>query len=351
VEGVRIALVSTPYLPVPPRGYGGTELVLHALAVALHRRGHAVTVFATGDSRVPGLRALAPRASWPPDPWDEVVHCRVAAEAIAAGTFDVVHAHAPALLAFADRFAPPVVYTMHHAADAALARLYAAVPPAALVAISARQAALAQPTPDAVVHHGLDPAMYPRCGAGGDLALFLGRLAWAKGPDLALAAARRAGLPAVVAGALHADGAPPGWATEVLAPALREPGVTWRRSVRLAWKRALLARARALVAPHRWEEPFGLAIIEALLAGCPVITAPRGAPPELVEPGVDGFVVDGVEAMAEALRAAASLDRRAIQGRARRRFSADRMAAQYCDVYAAAIAGRRAVTGEGAWTA
>ena len=92
--------MSTPYVPVPPRGYGGTELVVHALALALGRLGHAVTVFATGDSRVPGLEAHFPRAVWPPDPWTELLHCRAAAAAIAGGGFDVVHGHAPALLAY-----------------------------------------------------------------------------------------------------------------------------------------------------------------------------------------------------------------------------------------------------------
>lgn len=351
-EEVRIAVVSTPFVPVPPRGYGGTELVVAALVGALRRLGHDVTVFAPGDSAVPGLRACFPRAVWPPDPYAELLHCRAAAAEIARGGYDVVHGHAPALLAFAGDLAVPVIHTLHHAADDALARFYAAAPPAVRVAISARQAALAHPAPHAVVHHGLDPELYPDCGPGGDLAFFLGRLSWAKGPDLAIAAARRAGLPVLVAGAPHEDGAPPGWAEEVLAPALRAPGVGWRRRVGLAGKRRLFARARALVAPLRWEEPFGLALVEALLAGCPVVAAPRGAVPEIVEPGVDGFLAEGVEETAEALQAAARLDRRVIQARARRRFSAARMAAEYVAIYRAAAGGARAAAAaaEGAWT-
>ena len=129
--------------------------------------GHEVTVFATGDSQVPRLRARFSRPVWPPDPYAELVHCRAAALEIARGRFDVVHAHVPALLAFADELEAPVVYTVHHAADAALARYYAEVPPIVRVAISARQAALALAPSHAVVHHGLDPAMYPDCGPGG----------------------------------------------------------------------------------------------------------------------------------------------------------------------------------------
>ncbi len=350
---MRIALVSTPFVPVPPPGYGGTELVVHVLARALGRSGHEVTVFATGDSRAPRVRSFFERAVWPPDPYAELLHCRAAAREIARGRFDVVHAHVPAMLAFADELGTPLVYTVHHENDAALARYYAAVrAPVWRVAISVRQASLASPPVQAVVHHGLEPAMYPRCGPGGDVAFFLGRLSWVKAPDIAIEAARRAGLRIVVAGEVHPDEAPPGWAEQVLAPALRCPNVIRVRCAELADKRRLFARARALLVPLRWEEPFGLVMIEALLAGCPVIAQARGAAPEIVAHGLDGFLVHGAEEMAEALARAAPLDRRAIQARARVRFGADRMAARYVAVYRAAGARGRApsAAGEGEWT-
>jgi len=350
---VRIALVSTPFVPLPPPAYGGTELVVDALVRALGRGGHEVTVFATGDSRAPRLHSVFPRAVWPPDPYAELVHCRAAAREIARGRFDVVHSHAPAMLAFADDLRAPLVYTIHHAADAALARYYEAVPPSVRrVAISARQASLVLPAPHAVVHHGLEPSMYPDVGPGGDFAFFLGRLSWVKAPDVALEAARRAGLPIVVAGSPHAgDDAPPRWREDVLAPALGAPGVTWLPTVDLEAKRRLFAAARGLLVPLRWEEPFGLVMIEALLAGCPVIASARGAAPEIVVHGEDGFLVSDAE-MADALDAARALDREAIQARARRRFSADRMAREYVSVYRAAGARGRAthVAAEGEWT-
>ena len=347
--------MSTPFVAVPPPSYGGTELVVDALARALRRARHDVVVFATGDSRLAGVRARFARAVWPPDPYAELLHCRFAADEIAAGGFDVVHAHAPAMLAFGDALAAPIVYTIHHVADPALGRYYLAAPPALHVAISERQAELARRRADAVVHHGLAPSMYPACGPGGDTAFFLGRLSWVKGPELAIEAARRAGLPIVVAGRAHADGAPPGWEEEVLAPALRAKDVVWVERADLAAKRRLFATSRALLAPLRWEEPFGLVMIEALLAGCPVVAAPLGAAPEIVEHGRDGFLADDVAGMAEALRRATALDRRAIQARARARFSADRMAAEYVALYRAAIERRRGAAagvedGEGGWT-
>lgn len=337
---MRIALVSTPFVAVPPPGYGGTELVVSALAVALRRAGHEVTVFTTGDSTLPSVQALFERAVWPPNPYLEMLHCRFAQREIARGGFDVVHAHAPAMVAFADEVDIPMVYTIHHAPDPALARFYAVSPAVYPVAISARQASLlATPVAD-VVHHGLDVDAYPSCGAGGDAAFFLGRLAWCKGPDLAIEAAARAGLRIVVAGKPHFDGGPPHWAEETLARALRKPHVEWIHEVDLVAKRKLFAGARALLAPIRWEEPFGLVLIEALLAGCPVVAFSLGAAPEIVEEGQTGFLVRDVGEMAEALRRAADLDRARIQARARRRFSAERMASDYLRTYLDAIEGR-----------
>jgi glycosyltransferase involved in cell wall biosynthesis len=138
----------------------------------------------------------------------------------------------------------------------------------------------------------------------------------------------------------------------VLFPALAEPHVRWEQQGDLQRKRRLFARSRALLAPLRWEEPFGLVLIEAMLAGCPAIAFPRGAAPEIVEDGVTGFLVDDVAGMATALRRAGTLDRRRIQARARARFSADRMARDYLAIYEAAAAGWSAgqVAGEQGWS-
>jgi glycosyltransferase involved in cell wall biosynthesis len=198
--------------------------------------------------------------------------------------------------------------------------------------------------------------MYPGCGPGGNAVLFLGRLAWVKAPELAVEAARRAGLRIVVAGRTHvADEAPTGWREEVLEPALRAPGVSWLARADLSMKRRLFARSRALAVPLRWEEPFGLVMIEAMLAGCPVVAERLGAAPEIVEHGETGFLVSGVDEMADALHRVGALDRPAIQARARRRFSAERMAAEYAAIYRAVVresAGLdvRAGAGEDGWT-
>ncbi|HYG69404.1 MAG TPA: glycosyltransferase, partial [Anaeromyxobacteraceae bacterium] len=172
-------------------------------------------------------------------------------------------------------------------------------------------------------------------------------------------AARRAGVRVIVAGNVHDNDGPSGWDAEVLRPALREPHVRWITEADLSRKRRLFARARALLVPIRWEEPFGLVMIEAMLAGCPVIAYARGAAPEIVEDGRTGWLVDDVDAMAEALRRLRGFDRAACRARAIERFSSDRMARDYLAVYRAAALGvspgrRRGVARpaveDGGWT-
>jgi glycosyltransferase involved in cell wall biosynthesis len=339
---VRIALVSTPFVAVPPRTYGGTELVVHELAHGLARAGHEVTLFATGDSAAEDLRFLFRRAIWPPDPYLELLHCAHAARSIRAGSFDVIHAHSPAMLAFAEELGAPLVYTLHHARDERLSRFYAERPSVRFVAISRRQAELEPGLASEVVHHGLDPARYLPLAVHASArpyAFFLGRLSWCKGPELAVEAASRAGLELLVAGKPHGGDSPPNWEEQVLRPALASPGVHWVGEADLAAKRRAFSGARALLVPIRWEEPFGLVLIEAMLAGCPVVAFPRGSAPELVEDGVTGLLVEDAREMAAALVRLERFDRAACRRRAVERFSSERMTRDYLAVYERAARG------------
>jgi len=334
---VRIALVSTPFAAVPPRGYGGTELVVHELARGLSAAGHQVTLFATGDSLGPDVRWLFERPVWPPEEQAELRHCAAAAVAIARERFDVVHVHAPAMLALADGLGAPVVYTLHHARDERLTRRYARRTEVAYVAISSRQAALEPELACQVVHHGLDPSRHPPGDGRRDDAVFLGRLSPCKGPEVAIEAARAAGVPIRLAGEVHPADATPAW-TRRLRAALELPRVEHVGAVGGARKLELLGGARALLMPIRWEEPFGLVMIEAMLCGTPVIAFPRGAAPEIVDEGLTGFLVDGPQEMADVLGQLDGFDRVTCRRRAVARFGAARMVREYERVYRQAAA-------------
>jgi glycosyltransferase involved in cell wall biosynthesis len=333
-------MISTPFVSVPPTGYGGTELIVSELVNGLVARGHHVTLFATGDSRAAcEVRWRFARPRWPPDPYPELDHVAWAVESVIGdhARYDVVHSHAAAALAFSALVESPMVYTVHHQRETRLLPLYTRSP-AHFIAISERQRELAPELNGAeVIHHGLSVDRYP-LGPGGGPALFLGRLAREKGVHAAIDAAAAAEVPLVIAGRPH----PPDLAyhqAEVV-PRLQLSGVAAIGVVGGARKLELLGRASALLFPIDWDEPFGLVMIEAMLSGTPVLAFPRGAVPEVVEEGITGFLCDDVEQMADRLRllARGSFDRARCRARARARFSAVRMVEEHLALY------RRVVT-------
>lgn len=326
---MRIAMVSTPFLAVPPKDYGGTELVVHELVDGLVDRGHAVTLFATGDSTTRAeLRSLYPQAHWPPHPLADLNHLTWAMRGAAAGRFDVVHVHSAVGLAVS-RLLPDlrVVYTLHHARDEQLSAFYRYYRDVQYIAISEDQRSREVPLPNCeVIHHGLDPAYFECVDRPGDYVAFVGRLARVKGPHTAIDAAGRAGVPIRVAGEVHEVDSEFG-EREVM-PRLTLPHVAFLGKIGPARKAPLLRDARALLAPIEWNEPFGLILIEAMLSGCPVVAYPRGSVPELIEPGLTGFIVQDEDELVEAIRPGGVLDtfdRRRCRARAAARFGRDRM--------------------------
>ncbi|HEY2897546.1 MAG TPA: glycosyltransferase, partial [Gemmatimonadaceae bacterium] len=263
---MRIALISTPFLAVPPRRYGGTELIVYELAEGLVRRGHDVELFATGDSRTSAdLRFLYADAQWPPQMLPDLNHASWAMQQVVEeGPFDIIHAHSAVALA-CSRFAPsaPMVYTIHHVRDEQLSAFYRYYADPQYIAISEDQRRREVPLPHIhVIHHGLDPAKYQYTPSpSGDYLCFIGRFAEIKGPHTAIDAARRVGLPIRVAGEVH----PPDqrWANIELEHRLRQEHVSNLGAIGQTAKAALLSQARALLAPVEWNEPFGLVLIEA----------------------------------------------------------------------------------------
>jgi len=336
---MRIAFISTPFLAMPPRLYGGTELVVHELCEGLVASGHDVVLFATGDSRTNAeLRSLYLEPQWPPEMLSDLNHVSWAMQQVADdGRFDLIHAHSAVALA-CGRLLPtvPLVYTIHHERDERLSAFYRHCQEVNYVAISNDQRRREIPLDHVeVIHHGLDPANYewsPR--AAGDHVAFVGRFSRVKGPHSAIEAARRAGVPLLIAGEIH----PPdeSWASAELRHRLNESHVSYLGSIGLEEKRPLLRDARALLMPIEWNEPFGLIIIEAMLSGCPVVAFGRGSVPELVETGVTGFVARNIDEMAALIRPRGPVDdfnRERCRQRAALRFSRARMVADHVAMY------------------
>lgn len=334
---MRIAMVSTPFVAVPPNGYGGTELVIYELVEGLVERGHEVVLFATGDSRTSGeLRFRYPAAEWPPHPVTDLDHVSWALEQVRDEPFDLVHVHSSCGIALHRIMAGvPLAYTIHHDREPRLSRFYASFPDPYYVAISRAQAEREVPLRRLeVIHHGLSPDRFECTDHPGDHLAFIGRFAPVKGPHTAIDVAERVGLAIHVAGEIHDEDRSFG-EQEVL-PRLEKPHVTFLGAIGMQAKVPFYRDARALLAPIEWDEPFGLVLIEAMLSGCPVVAYPRGSVPELVEPGVTGFIVQdaaGLEAIVERGGPLERFDRAGCRERAIQRFGRDRMVTAHERLY------------------
>jgi glycosyltransferase involved in cell wall biosynthesis len=334
---MRIAMISTPFVSVPPKGYGGTELVVHELVEGLVVRGHEVTLFATWDSKSSAeLRSLYTKACWPPDPTHDLNHLSWAMQQIRDEAFDLVHAHSACALALG-RLMPeiPILYTLHHVRDESLSSYYAYFPDAHYIAISADQAGRETPLPNMhVIHHGLDPRHYQWSETPEDYVCFIGRFSEIKGPHTAIDVAESAGVPIRVAGEVH----PPDqqFAEREVLPRLEKPHVSYVGCIGMEEKVPFFRDARAMLMPIAWNEPFGLVMIEALLSGCPVVAFPHGSVPEVLEEGVTGFVVQDADAMAEVIRPGGPIehfDRQRCRKRAVERFGSARMVEEHESLY------------------
>lgn len=316
--------------------------MVYELVEGLLDRGHDVALFATGDSRTRARQySVYPTAQWPPGPLTDVNHVSWAMTRAVEGEYDLVHAHSAVALAVG-RLMPeaPLVYTLHHTHEASMSEYYRHFPEVEYVAISHdqchRETGVRRCT---VIHHGLDPARYRWSEHPEPYVCFVARFAPEKGVHTAIDVAALAGVPIRVAGEVH----PPNleYFRAEVEPRLRLPHVTHLGCIGTDRKVPLLRDARALVAPIDWNEPFGLIFIEAMLSGCPVVTFGRGSVPELIEHGVTGFIARSVEEMAQLVRPGGpvdGLDRQRIRVYAARRFSRDRMTADYERVYQAAAA-------------
>ncbi|HEX2164084.1 MAG TPA: glycosyltransferase family 4 protein [Thermoanaerobaculia bacterium] len=342
---MRIAQVAPLEESVPPQGYGGTERVVHFLTEELVRRGHRVTLFASGDSETSAELVPICRRGLRLDTasQDHLPHQVLQLERVAqrAADFDVVHFHTePLHLPLARRLDTPHLTTTHGRLDLPdLAPLYTELCDVPLVSISDAQRA---PLPFArwlgTVHHGLPLDLFHGEERPGEYLVFLGRICRDKRIDRAIEIARRVDLPLRVAAKIEAKERD---YYEEVRPLLDDPHVELLGEVGEDGKQELLGGARALLFPIDWPEPFGLVTIEALACGTPVVAWPHGAVPEVLEDGVTGFLVDSVEAAAAAVERIGTLSRRRCREVFEERFSTPRMADDYLALYERLIAERR----------
>jgi glycosyltransferase involved in cell wall biosynthesis len=330
---LRIAQIAPVAGPVRAGDGDSIEQLVGVLCDELVRRGHDVTLYATGDS-VTTARLRSERThGYDEDEelWDwqfsETVH---AAAAFAhAAEYDVIHAHdLHFALPFARLVDVPFVETQHVDSSPEVRATQRRTPTAYLTAASEHQRRTLGPGVDVtVVPHGIDVDAFPFSPVPGDYLLFLGRLLPDKGPIDAIRVAQAAGLPIILAGP-EVEGYDVDVRAHVDGDRVRHVG-----PVDHAGRDALLAGAAAHHFPVTYPEPFGLVMIEAMACGTPVLGTALGAVPEIVEHGVTGFTAPTWEGLAAHVPAALALDRSLIRARARERFDAQRMVDGYEALY------------------
>ena len=338
-DALRIGIVVPPMLAVPPVGYSGTERVVASLVEELHRRGHSVTLYASGDSNVDcELVPVLPESLWSTGYRGDVT--AFIAVAVAAiwrdhARYDVIHSHVETGGFLFARYCPtPVLTTLHGRLDVAgiplLCDEFGDIP---LVSISESQRRWA-PNANwlATVHHGLPLESAPFSATPGEYLAFVGRITPEKGIGDAIEVARRTQNKLRIVAKVYDEHEHVHFA-EVVKPALDEGVVEFLGELPTLARDPVLAGARATLMLGAWPEPFGLVAIESMATGTPVIARRAGALTETVEHGVDGFLVDDVDEAVLAVARVGDLDRQLIRQRALERFSPARMVDDYEVVY------------------
>lgn len=349
---LRIALLAAPMEPVPPVAYGGTERIVAALAEELVHRGHQVTVFASGDSKVAApLAPILPSALWRRGYRGDVssfISMGIAECWRRADEFEIIHSHVEGLGFLMARHCPtPVLSTLHGRLDGSgMPQLLSAFPDVPLVAISDSQRRWA-PNANwiATIHHGLPLERMPFGDHPGDHLAFVGRCTPEKGVGEAIALSRRTGIPLRAAAKVY-DVAEQEYFAQAVAPAIEAGEVEFLGELPPTQRDPLYASALATVMLGPWPEPFGLVAIESLACGTPVIARRAGALPEIIEHGVDGYLVDDLIEAELATELVAGLDRRLIRRRALERFGVERMTDEYEAAYRRLLTAAPAVQAE-----
>ena len=366
LEKLRIAILAPVSWPVPPEGYGPWEQVAANLTEELVRRGHEVTLFAASGSKTRAhLVATTPHpfSLWPEDetkararldpesgllvgPPDfralEQRHIAICMEAAGAGRFDLVHSHLHVHALVFSRLIPcPMVSTLHGAAWVqAHHPIFEHYRDQPYVSISNAERAF---KPDlnyvATVYNGINLDTFPFCNDKEDYLLFAGRLSPEKGTAEAVQIALKCGIPLRMAGMIEPQYQD--YYDQQIKPHVDGRNVTYLGLLSQRELAPHYQRAKGVLCPILWDEPFGLTGVEAQACGTPMIGTRRGAFPELIRNGETGFLIDDVQSGVEAVKRLDQIDPQTCRNNVEMRFSAAVMADGYEGVYRKLVAKHR----------
>jgi glycosyltransferase involved in cell wall biosynthesis len=330
---MKIAMLAPISWRTPPRHYGPWELVTSQLTEALLALGVDVTLFATADSLTAGRLEAAVPAGYSERPdldakVMEILHISNVFEK--ARDFDIIHNQADFMpLAFSRLVETPIVTTIHGFSSERIVPVFKRYEDRVdYVAISDadRHADLKYA---ATIHHGIPIEDFPFDADGSDDLLFFGRMHPDKGAGEAIRAAKAADRRLVMAGIVQDSG----YFDREVAPSIDGEKVVYLGAVGGSARTQALGHARALLHLIDFDEPFGLSVVEAMACGTPVIAYRRGSMSELIENGVNGFLVDSFDEAVAAIDRSETINRATCRDHVKKRFSVDRMAHAYLHLY------------------
>ena len=332
---MKIAMIAPIVERVPPAKYGGTERVVHTLTEELVKRGHDMTLFASGDSVTNAkLVSVYPRALREVRLQNEIVWQLLSVGAAYAREeeFDIIHDHTGYIgLPAANMARTPVLLTYHGPFTLEVRRIFNTLRKPFVSTISNAQAALAPTLHHAgTVHNGLNMRHYPFSNEHDGYLLFVGRISPEKGVHIAIQVAQELALPLVIAAKLEPSDRP--YYRDYIEPFLSDQ-IRWIGEVDETERNRLMSRAMCFLHPVTWPEPFGLTLIEAMACGAPVVAFGRGSIPEIVQNRRTGFVVRTVDEMIDAVQNIGAIDRKRCRRHALVSFGAERMADGYEAIY------------------
>ncbi len=337
---LRIAQIASLIERVPPKKYGGTERVVHLLTEELIKRGHKVSLFASGDSITSAkLISVYPKSLREAKVanylgLNDLTLLNIGTAYKLEDQFDIIHDHNGGhSLPTANKAKTPVMMTLHGAFTPTNKHLYKALNNPKFVAISHAQAKAAPPGANIydVVYNGLAMENYPFSQKHQGYLLFVGRISMEKGTHIAIEVAQQLNLPLIIAAKL--DQVDILYFNKYIKPLLSDSRIKWIGEVNEEKRNKLMSQALCMLHPVTWMEPFGLTLIEAMACGCPVIAINKGSIPEIIVDNKTGFVVKNTKEMVEAVLKIDKIDRSFCRSHVLVNFNDTKMTDRYEELY------------------
>ena len=352
---MKIALLSPPWIAIPPVGYGGTERVVFQLAEGLVKKGHKVTLFATGDSQTSAKLAFCFKKALGNDwrikqnPYLSLEHVYTFIKLAKKENFDIIHNHAsyvPLFFLSLENF--NFVTTLHGPLDQEIKKLKDKDD--ILIDAKRRVLSLFKNTPFvsisnhqrkgmpelnylATVYNGVEIEKFPLGEGRGNYLVWLGRITPKKGVDIAIKVALRLQMPLKISAFI--DPVEKDYFENIITPLINQSKlIEFIGELKNEKEKAkFLGEALATLYPIRWHEPFGIVMIESMVCGTPVIAFNKGSVGEILEEGKTGYIVENEKEMIEKVKIIKQINREYCRQSAVSRFSVEKMIEGYCQVY------------------